>query len=60
MAKILVKQTGSTITENPNQKANLWALGLRRIGSVREHEDTPVVRGMIRRVQHLVEVTEVK
>lgn len=60
MAKILVEQIRSKITETPNQKKNLRALGLRRIGAKREHEDTPVVRGMIRRVSHLVKITEVK
>lgn len=58
--KILVEQIRSIITETPNQKANLRALGLRRIGSVREHEDNQITRGMISRVQHLVKVTEVK
>ena len=58
--KILVKQERSIITEKPNQRATLRALGLRRMNAVREHEDTPVIRGMINKVQHLVEVTEIK
>jgi len=58
--KILVKQVRSTITEKPNQRATLRALGLRRMNAVREHDDTPVIRGMINKVRHLVEVSEIK
>ena len=58
--KILVKQIKSIITEKPNQRATLRALGLRRMNAVREHDDTPVIRGMINKVRHLVEVTEIK
>ncbi len=36
------------------------ALGIRRIGQTVEHEDVPVIRGMIRKVEHLVEVEEIK
>jgi len=58
--KILVKQVRSIITEKPNQRATLRALGLRRMNAVREHDDTPVIRGMINKVRHLVEVSEIK
>jgi len=58
--KILVKQVKSTITEKPNQRATLRALGLRRMNAVREHDDTPVIRGMINKVRHLVDVSEIK
>ncbi|MCL1910694.1 MAG: 50S ribosomal protein L30 [Leptospirales bacterium] len=58
--KILVKQVKSIITEKPNQRATLRALGLRRMNAVREHDDTPVIRGMINKVRHLVEVSEIK
>jgi large subunit ribosomal protein L30 len=40
------------------QKGTVRALGLRRLGQVVEHKDTPVVRGMIDRVSHLVKVEE--
>jgi large subunit ribosomal protein L30 len=56
--KILVKQVRSAITEKPSQRATLVALGLRKMNSVREHEDTKVIRGMINKVAHLVEVTD--
>lgn len=42
----------------PNQRANLHGLGLKKIGQVRELEDTPAIRGMIERVKHLVQVIE--
>ena len=58
--KISVKQIKSVISTNPQQRATMRALGLRRINAVREHEDNAVIRGMIDKVNHLVEVKEVK
>ena len=59
MAKtIVVKQTGSPIRRPAKQRATLVGLGLGKIGRVRELEDTPAVRGMIRKVSHMVEVVE--
>lgn len=58
--KILIKQTKSIITQKPNQKATMRALGLRKVNAVREHDDNPVIRGMIDKVKHLVEVKEIK
>ena len=60
MAKIKVTQVRSSIKRLQNQKRTLAALGLRRIGQVVEHDDTPNVLGMIERVKHLVSVEEVK
>ncbi|MEN8790296.1 MAG: 50S ribosomal protein L30 [Flavobacteriaceae bacterium] len=60
MAKIKVTQVKSSIKRLQNQKRTLKALGLRKIGQVVEHEDTPNVMGMIDRVKHLVSVEEVK
>ncbi len=60
MAKIKVTQVRSSIKRLQNQKRTLHALGLRRIGQVVEHDDTPNVLGMIERVKHLVSVEEVK
>lgn len=48
----------STIGALKNQKANIEALGLRKIGTFNILEDTPVVRGMIKKVAHLVKVEE--
>ncbi|MEX0801138.1 MAG: 50S ribosomal protein L30 [Dehalococcoidia bacterium] len=42
-----------------DQKRTIEALGLRRLGHTVEHRDTPAIRGMIRKIQHLVEVSEV-
>jgi large subunit ribosomal protein L30 len=40
------------------QLATLRSLGLRRIGHSVEHSDSPVIRGMLHKVRHLVEVEE--
>ena len=55
--KIVVKQIKSSIGTKPKQKATLRGLGLRKMNAAREHDDTPVIRGMIYKVQHLVEIT---
>ena len=56
--KLIVRQIRSSIGRPDRQRLVLRALGLRRIGHQREHRDDPVVRGMIRKVSHLVEVRE--
>jgi len=53
-----VKQIKSKIACKPDQVKTLEALGLRKIRQVKEHEDNAVIRGMIYKVRHLVEVTE--
>nr|WP_299343381.1 50S ribosomal protein L30 [Allomuricauda sp.] len=58
MAKIKVKQIRSSIKRPQNQKRTLEALGLRKIGQVVEHEDTPNILGMINKVKHLVSTEE--
>ena len=58
MAKLIVKKVRSTIKKSQTQKRTMEALGLRKMNSTREHEDNPVIRGMIRKVAHLVEVRE--
>ncbi len=55
---VKVKQIGSPIGRPRDQRATLIGLGLNKMHRVRELEDTPAVRGMIRKVQHLVEVVE--
>jgi large subunit ribosomal protein L30 len=49
----------SSIGYSRRQKGTIRALGLRRLGDVVEQADTPVIRGMIDKVSHLVEVEEV-
>ncbi|MBB4155411.1 large subunit ribosomal protein L30 [Sphingomonas jinjuensis] len=58
MATIKIKQTGSPIRRTKDQRATLVGLGLNKMHRVSELEDTPEVRGMIRKVQHMVEVQE--
>ena len=53
-----VKQIGSPIRRRSDQRATLIGLGLNKMHRVRELEDTPSVRGMIRKVRHLVEVVD--
>ena len=55
---VKVRQTGSPARRPKEQRATLVGLGLNKIGRERVLEDTPSVRGMIRRVSHLVEVVE--
>ncbi len=56
--KIKVKLKKSTISCTDKQKACVKGLGLRKTGSSKELENTPAVRGMIKKVIHLLEVTE--
>jgi large subunit ribosomal protein L30 len=58
MATIKVTQTGSPIRRTKDQRATLVGLGLNKMHRTRELEDTPEVRGMIRKVHHMVEVEE--
>ena len=58
MAKVKVKQIKSGIKRLQNQKRTLEALGLRGIGKEVIHEATPNILGMIKKVEHLVSVTE--
>jgi large subunit ribosomal protein L30 len=55
---IRVTQTGSPIGRTDDQRATLVGLGLNKRHRTRELEDTPSVRGMIRKVHHLVRVEE--
>lgn len=58
MATIKIKQVKSRIGAPKDQKNTLLALGLHKISQVVEKEDNPVVRGMIRKVHHLVAVVD--
>lgn len=53
---ITVKRIGSPIGRPANQLATLKGLGLTRANMIRTLEDTPAIRGMVRRVNHLVEI----
>ncbi len=60
MTPIKVTQVRSTIGSLEGHKRTVRALGLKRIRDSRVHEDTPQVRGMVNKVQHLVKVEEVE
>jgi large subunit ribosomal protein L30 len=55
---VTVTQTGSPIGRQSYQRDTLIGLGLNKIGRTKTLEDTPSVRGMIRKVAHLVKVEE--
>ena len=58
MAKIAITLKKSTIGFSRDQRRTVASLGLRRIRQTVEHEDTPAIQGMVRKVRHLIEVTE--
>jgi large subunit ribosomal protein L30 len=60
MSKIKVTQLKSSIDRPENQKRTLIALGLNKINRFVEVEATPAILGMVRTVNHLVKVEEVK
>ena len=55
---VKVRLTGSPIRRPADQRATLIGLGLRKQRQIRELQDTPAVRGMIRKVAHMVEIVE--
>ena len=56
---VFVTLVRSPIGYTKDQKQTVLALGLRRMHQTIEHQDTPALRGMIRKVEHLVQVEEV-
>lgn len=60
MAKLKITQTRSVINRLENQKRTIEALGLGRPNHFVIQNDTPQIRGMIRKVVHLVEVEEIE
>jgi large subunit ribosomal protein L30 len=59
VSKLRVTWKKSSIGYGQDQKRTIRALGLRRLGQRVEHGDSPAVRGMIRKVRHLVDVEEI-
>ena len=53
-----VTQVKSVIGETASQRGTVRALGLKRINDTADHVDTPVIRGMVFKVKHLVKVEE--
>jgi large subunit ribosomal protein L30 len=56
MAKIKISQVRSVIDQPKKHKETVKALGLKRIRHTVEKEDTPQIRGMLKKVEHLVQV----
>ena len=58
MAKVKVTQVRSQIGQTQRHRGTLRALGLGKIGRSAEHEEGPVLAGMLRKVRHLVKVED--
>ena len=56
MAKVRITQTRSEIGQSQKHRGTLRALGLGKIGKSVEHDESPVLAGMLRKVRHLVKV----
>jgi large subunit ribosomal protein L30 len=56
MAKVRITQVRSRIGETGKHRGTLRALGLRKIGQTVEHDESPVLAGMLRKVRHLVRI----
>lgn len=56
MATITIKQVRSAIKRPARQKATIQALGFRKLNQILTKEATPQILGMIKKVEHLVEV----
>jgi large subunit ribosomal protein L30 len=60
VAKLKITQVRSQIGQSGRHRGTLRALGLGKIGRTAEHEEGPVVAGMLRKVRHLVRVEDKK
>ena len=60
MSPLKVTQIRSVIGSKEGHKRTVQALGLKRIRDSRVHQDTPQIRGMVQKVQHLVRAEEVE
>lgn len=58
--KLRITWVKSSIGYSRRQKGTIRALGFRRLGDVVEKDDTPVIRGMVDKVSHLVQVEEIQ
>ncbi len=59
MAKIRITKTRSTIGQSTRVEKNMEALGLKKINSFNEVEATPQIKGILRKVNHLVKVENI-
>ena len=58
MPRLRLTQVRSSIGQSPRHRGTLRALGLGKIGKTVEHDESPVLAGMLRKVRHLVRVEE--
>ena len=58
MSRVLVTQTRSQIGQSQRHRGTLRALGLGKIGRTAEHQEGPVLAGMLRKVRHLVRIED--
>jgi large subunit ribosomal protein L30 len=58
VAKVRITQTRSQIGQSEPHRGTLRALGLGKIGRTVEHDESPVLAGMLRKVRHLVKVEQ--
>lgn len=56
MAKIKITQVRSAINRTKRQKATLEALGFKKLNQTVEHVDSPAIKGMVAKVNHLIKV----
>jgi len=59
MKKVIITLKRSVIKRPKDQKLTVQALGLSKLNSTVEHEATPQILGMIKKVNHLIEVKEI-
>lgn len=59
MAKLKITLTRSLIGRPETQRRTIQALGLRKLNSTVEHEDTPSIKGMLHKVEHLIKVEQI-
>ncbi|AJQ29202.1 MULTISPECIES: 50S ribosomal protein L30 [Pelosinus] len=60
MSKLKITLTRSLIGRPEDQRATVKALGLKKTNTFVTQDDTPVIRGMVRKVEHLVTVEEIQ
>ena len=60
MSKLCIKQVRSAIGRKHDQKKTLIALGITKLGREVIHNDTPQIRGMVKKISHLLEVSEIE
>ncbi len=58
-SKLRIRQVKSAINRSGRQKKTIRALGIRRLNQTVVHNDNPCIRGMVKKVEHLVQVEEI-